>query len=198
MSSGETRPSLLLRLRDPADSAAWAEFDRTYRDLILGYCRRRGLQWGDAEDVRQKVMLNLAKATQRSFAYRPERGRFRNYLARAVQNAIHQHFSRPNRGTERLATEMSSILADPKEDQNDLLWEQEWIRHHFRLAMAKVKVHFDLRSVQIFEALLDGSTTEAVAHEFGLTTQAVHKVKQRIRKRMEAWIARQVEAEDRP
>lgn len=101
MVSEPTRPSLLLRLRDPSDAAAWRDFDHTYRDLILGYCHARGLQLGDAEDIRQTVMMNLSKAAQGSFEYRPERGRFRNYLARIVQNAIRRHFSRPNQATQR-------------------------------------------------------------------------------------------------
>ncbi|MCP4770423.1 MAG: hypothetical protein GY879_03325 [Planctomycetes bacterium] len=68
------------------------------------------MQHADAENVRQTVMVNLSKATQGSFAYHPERGRFRNYLARMVQNAIHQHFSRPKQAHQRLATEMNATL----------------------------------------------------------------------------------------
>lgn len=196
MATGPTRPSLLLRLRDPADAAAWAEFDRSYRDLLLGYCRRRGLQWSDAEDVRQTVMINLAKATQGEFRYDPKRGRFRNYLARIVQNAIRQHFSRPKGSEQRLATEMQAAIADPAEDTSDALWEQEWVRHHFRTAMRQVRRDFEERSVRIFERLLDGAPVTAVAAEFQLSTQAVHKVKQRIRKRMEELIERQVKLED--
>ncbi len=45
-----TRPSLLERVRDPANDAAWAEFDRSYGELILRYCHRCGLQHSDAED----------------------------------------------------------------------------------------------------------------------------------------------------
>lgn len=194
--SEPTRPSLLLRLRDPSDAAAWRDFDQTYRDLILGYCRARGLQLGDAEDVRQTVMMNLSKAAQGSFEYRPERGRFRNYLARIVQNAIRRHFSRPNQPAQRLVTEMESVLAAPAEDATDALWEQEWVRHHFRQAMRQVKKDFESRSVRVFERLLDGAPVAAVAAEFELSTQAVHKVKQRIRKRMEEEIARQIAAED--
>jgi RNA polymerase sigma factor (sigma-70 family) len=198
MATGPTRPSLLLRLRDPADAAAWSEFDHCYRDLILGYCRRRGMQHADAENVRQTVMVNLSKATQGSFSYHPERGRFRNYLARMVQNAIHQHFSRPNQAHQRLATEMSATLADPATDSTDTLWEEEWVRHHFRLAMVQVRSSFDVRSVRMFERLLDGAPVAAVAAEFSVSSQAVHKVKQRIRNRMEELIARQVSLEDSP
>lgn len=198
MATGPTRPSLLLRLRDPADAAAWSEFDHCYRDLILGYCRRRGMQHADAENIRQTVMVNLSKATQGSFAYHPERGRFRNYLARMVQNAIHQYFSRPNQAHQRLATEMGTTLADPTPDSTDTLWEEEWVRHHFRLAMIQVRSSFDVRSVRMFERLLDGAPVAAVAAEFSVSTQAVHKVKQRIRKRMEELISRQVRLEDAP
>ena len=55
-----THPSLLARIQDLDDHAAWREFDARYRDLILRYCRRKGLQPSDAEYVRQIVMLNLA------------------------------------------------------------------------------------------------------------------------------------------
>lgn len=196
MPSGPTRPSLLLRLRDPADAEAWASFDEEYRDLILGYCKRRGLQLSDAEDVRQTVMINLSKATQGDFRYDPKRGRFRSYLARIVQNAIRQHFSRPNATPQRLATEMQTVIADPTEDASDILWEEEWVRHHFRTAMRQVRNDFEERSVRIFERLLDGAPVAAVAAEFQISTQAVHKVKQRIRKRMEDLISQQVDAED--
>ena len=81
MTPQTTRPSLLARVRDLDDHHAWVEFESRYRDLILGYCRRRGLQRSDAEDVRQMVMLNLAQASSRNFEYQPQRsGRFRDYI----------------------------------------------------------------------------------------------------------------------
>ena len=54
-----TRASLLIRLRRPADEAAWREFDAAYSELIVRYCRRLGLQLADAEDVRQLVLTWL-------------------------------------------------------------------------------------------------------------------------------------------
>ena len=89
-----THPSLLARVRDPADAAAWHEFEARYRDLIRRYCRRRGLQTADAEDVGQLVMLALARALQH-FTFDRSRGRFRDYLGRVVNNAIQRHLSRP-------------------------------------------------------------------------------------------------------
>ncbi|MCA9752374.1 MAG: sigma-70 family RNA polymerase sigma factor, partial [Gemmatimonadetes bacterium] len=96
-----TRPSLLLRLRDPSDRRSWAEFDARYGELIVRYCLRRGLQLADAEDVRQEVLVSLASALK-TFEYSPERGRFRGYLGRAVRNAIFRQATRPYRVREAL------------------------------------------------------------------------------------------------
>jgi hypothetical protein len=65
---------------------SWSAFDERYRDLILRYCRRNGLQPSDAEDVRQMVMLNLAKQL-RSFQYDVKKGRFRHSLGLAARKA---------------------------------------------------------------------------------------------------------------
>jgi hypothetical protein len=45
-----TPASLLSRVRDHEDTAAWSEFDVRYRDRIIRYALRRGLQAHDAED----------------------------------------------------------------------------------------------------------------------------------------------------
>jgi hypothetical protein len=46
-----TSPSLLLRLRDPADAGSWQTFIDVYLPLVYGHCRKRGLQDADATDV---------------------------------------------------------------------------------------------------------------------------------------------------
>src|SRR5262245_43365444 len=96
MGHDTTRPSLLSRVRDTGNRSAWRDFDDRYGALIVHYCRACGLQHSDAEDVRQVVMLNLARSLP-NFRYSRERGRFRSYLGRVVRNAVSQHLSRPNR-----------------------------------------------------------------------------------------------------
>ena len=68
-----THPSLLTRVRDPADRVAWREFEARYGPLIVGYCRSLGLQLTDAEDVCQEVMLSLSHALP-GFRYDQETG----------------------------------------------------------------------------------------------------------------------------
>lgn len=47
----ETRASLIVRLRDVADVAAWDEFVAIYGPLVYRLAIRQGLQAADAEDV---------------------------------------------------------------------------------------------------------------------------------------------------
>lgn len=189
MWSQQTRASLLLRLKDGDDDVAWREFDHRYRDLILRYGRQRGLQAADAEDVRQTVMLNLARALP-GFRYDPGKGRFRSYLGRVVRNAVTRH-----RGQESRMSELDDSVPDPRTDEPDPLWEREWMLHHYRTAMRSLRSTMSPRNVAIFDRILAGDAIADVATRFGLSTEAVHKIKQRVRDRLRAQIDVQLSTE---
>jgi RNA polymerase sigma-70 factor (ECF subfamily) len=72
----ETRPSLILRVRDANDADAWNQFATLYRPVILRLARRKGIQAADAEDLAQQVLLSVAGAMER---WQPDqqRARFR-------------------------------------------------------------------------------------------------------------------------
>ena len=72
----QTRQSLIVRLRDPADAAAWRAFVDVYAPAIFAFARGNGLQAADAADVTQEVCRNVANA-MRSSRYDADRGRFR-------------------------------------------------------------------------------------------------------------------------
>ena len=63
-----TRASLLVRLRDPGDNAAWGEFIDLYVPLVYGYARKQGLQDADAADLAQEVLSAVAGAVGRRSA----------------------------------------------------------------------------------------------------------------------------------
>ena len=195
MDADTTSPTLLSRVRDPADTAAWREFDSRYGELVLRYCRRRGLQHSDAEDVRQMVMLKVSRAL-RDFKYDPRRGRFRGFLWRIVRNENLRYVTRPNTAPKRVGTYGSPAVEPVAPRDMDEVWEEEWTHHHLRMAMRRIRETFDPRSVSVFESLLSGEAVDAVARQTGMTRDAVHKVKQRVRDRLKDLIAEQISEED--
>src|ERR1700693_5395388 len=82
-----TRASLLVRLRDPCDGGAWAEFVHLYAPLVYGYLRKQGLQDADAADLAQDVLVAVAGAVGR-LDYDPRRGTFRNWLFTVVRRKL--------------------------------------------------------------------------------------------------------------
>src|SRR5437879_8368291 len=82
-----TRASLLLRLRDPRDEAAWQEFVDLYGPLVYGYARKQGLQDADAADLSQEVLGAVAASVGR-LEYDRSRGAFRNWLFTLVRRKL--------------------------------------------------------------------------------------------------------------
>jgi RNA polymerase sigma-70 factor (ECF subfamily) len=195
MEESATSPTLLERIRDPKDIAAWTQFEKRYGELIVRYARGRGLQHADAEDIRQVVMLAISKVMPR-FQYSRAKGRFRHYLGRVVRNAVSQWASRPRKTAALLDIDAAIASADGEPEGIDKQWEEEWVRLHYRMAMEKVRATHDPQSVAIFDRLLLGDSIATLATEFNTTAQAVQKVKQRIRDRLKELIAEQVKAEE--
>ncbi len=199
MEPSSTHASLLSRVRDPADDAAWREFADRYGDLILRYFRSRGLQHTDAEDLRQGVLMALARAMREGgFRYSPDKGRFRDYLGTTARHAAGRFLARHTRRPGVLSMdEMAQAPADG-DDGPDALWEREWVDHHYRSAMETIRGMFDARSIDAFERLAAGMPGEAVAREVGMTHDAVRAAKHRIVARLREVIAWQVQEEDHP
>ena len=132
--SPATRRSLIVKLRDPADSAAWSEFVAIYEPLVYRLARRKGLQDADAHDLCQEVFQAVARAIDR---WEPGRGSFRGWLSRIARNLLINFLTRRQyqpRGTG--ATSIQDLLeAQPAADPSaTALFEAEYERRLFRWA----------------------------------------------------------------
>jgi len=197
--SQSTSASLLSRVRSPGDHAAWSEFQGRYRELLLRFCRKRGLQHADAEDAVQSVFVSLAR-TLPQFTYDPQRGRFRDYLYRCLRNTLSEWHQRTIAGPQALDTSMQDALAAPDDNPGGgdaALWEQEWVAHHFRHALERIRAEFDAHNVEMFERNVSGEPVAQLVSAFGVSEEAFYAARRRIRLRLQDLIAEQVRDEDR-
>jgi RNA polymerase sigma-70 factor (ECF subfamily) len=182
-SSLHTRPSLLLRVRDAGDAESWATFVEVYGPLVFGHCRRRGLRHEDAEDVTQKVFAQVAQAI-RKFEYRPETGRFRDWLGAVVRNDVNR-FLRTQQRQAHAGGGDDGGLDSAEAGAADTAWDEEFHTRVLEVALARSRPHFEPDTWRAFEEVwLQHQLPAAVAAELGRPLDWVYVAKSRVLKRV--------------
>jgi RNA polymerase sigma factor (sigma-70 family) len=195
-SSLSTRPSLLLRLRDPADQASWATFVDAYAPLVYRYARRQGLQNADCADVTQEVMFDAARCLG-SFEYQPERGRFRDWLGTLTRRKLARFFRKRNRGGSAQGGADSDEPFAEIAEQLDAAWNDEFNARVLNVALERIRPEFEDFTWRAFERVwLDSQPVAETATELNLSLMTVYSAKSRILKRLREEI--QLLAEDIP
>ena len=123
----ETRYSLLARLSEPADVAAWSDFTEIYEPAVFRYAKSRGLQDADAWEVIQQVYIVVH---QKIGEWRSSElpGSFRSWLLRTAHFVCRQVL-RDVRKCDRSAggdstDERLQQVAVVEQDDESKAWEQ--------------------------------------------------------------------------
>jgi RNA polymerase sigma-70 factor (ECF subfamily) len=134
-----TRASLILRLQNAEDVAAWDEFAAVYGPVIYRVAIGRGFQAADAENLVQEVFLAVANSVSK-WLEREDRGRFRAWLLRIARNeAVDMLNERATRPLGRDGSAAEQILADlPARDELSSALDLEYERNVFRWAAEQV------------------------------------------------------------
>jgi RNA polymerase sigma-70 factor (ECF subfamily) len=192
-----TRASLFLRLLDPqTKEAAWREFVARYQPLIAGWCRRKGLQETDVEDITQAVLCKLV-ARLKTFEYDPSRG-FRPYLRRMVENAIKDCWSdrakRPGaRGTGDSG--VAGMLAQLHDSGalDDLAAEvssQLELDSLLALAVKQVRAQVEPRTWNAYwQRVYEERSVQEVADRLGMRVASVYQAVSRVNKMLKQALA---------
>ena len=189
-----THTSLLARLGDGADAAAWREFEERYGELIRSIARSRGLQPNDCDDVIQEVLLSLTKA-MRSFEYDPQKGRFRAYLKTTTLHAI-SRLVRQKHGLASLDTIEDAARLESSDQAVEQAWEAEWRANHVRQAMRILETEFKPSELRAFQRYaVEGHEVRDTAAALQITVNQVYQAKSRILKRLAELIGQQVQDE---
>ncbi len=187
----DTRASLLIRVRDPADQAAWCEFVEIYRPVILRLARQKGMQEADAEDVAQQVLVSVAKAVEQR-EHDPNRSKFRTWLNRVAHNAVLNALmrARPDRGSGD--SELLAVLEQQESQTGPTseLVQLEYRREVFRWAATQVRQEFHEDTWQAFWlTAVEGCTVDAAAKQLSKNPGSVYAARSRVIQRIQYKVA---------
>jgi RNA polymerase sigma factor (sigma-70 family) len=180
--SPSTHPSLLLRLRDPADEGAWFEFIEIYGPVVRRLASRRGLQEADAEDLAQDVFRAVARAIER-YDPDPDRGSFRGWLSKIARNLIINLLAARRRQPQGTGdSDMQRLLEDQPDlaDEDSAFLEAECRRRLILWAAERVRGEFSESAWQAFwQAGVEGRRPKEVADDLGMSLGTVYQYKSR-------------------
>jgi RNA polymerase sigma-70 factor (ECF subfamily) len=184
-----TRPSLLVRIRDARDGAAWSQFVTLYAPLVYGHARKHGMQDADAADLTQDVLRAVAGAIHR-LDYDPRRGSFRGWLFTIVRNKLRNLLAtrgRQLRGSgDTAAIHLMEQQAAPGEEQ----WEADYQRQLLVWALERIRSEFQEKTWQAFrQTTVEGRSGKEVAANLGTSVAAVYLAKGRVLARLKEEIA---------
>jgi len=182
----ETNQSLIARVKDLADEAAWTEFIGIYRPVVYRMARRRGMQDADAQDIAQRVFLAISQAIG-SWEPGPGRPPFRAWLVTITRNAVTKALARrrPDAGTGSSSV-MELLDAEPDdgpETTAEFLLESR--RQALRWAAEQIRPEFSETTWRLFwETAIEGRSVAEVAAATGRSAGAIYMARFRVAQRL--------------
>lgn len=187
MTVPETRPSLLMRLKDAQDERAWNEFLEIYEPLVWQIVRQRGLQDADAREVTQEVFVAVSRAIER-WEDDPARGSFRGWLATITRNLVVNFLirqSRHPRGTGDSKIRLWLETQPAPDSEASQLFDREEKLQLFRWAAQQIRGEFRDEAWSAFwETAVNGRDAASVARELSVKVGVVYVSRSRVMKRL--------------
>ena len=182
----ETQESLVLRVKDRADSLAWSAFLAIYRPVVYRLARSRGLQDADAEDLAQQVFTSIARTVE-SWMPGEDKPPFRAWLYRIAHHEILKALTRrkPDLGSGSSSVQglLNEVPSPPDEATRELLRESQ--REAFRWAAEEIRGEFQPETWEMFwNSTILGQSVAEVAKRFARSHGAVYLARFRVMKRL--------------
>jgi len=184
-----TPASLLFRLRDPQDHAAWMEFVSLYEPVVYRLLRRHGLQDADSREVMQELFMAVSRSIKR-WAPTKEQRAFRSWLRRVARNLVINWLKHRNRhatvtGGSDLQSMLEMLPADSAPESVE--FDQELRLALFDLAAEQVRGEVQPATWQAFwETAVVGTSPAEIARKLGMTIGAIRVAKCRVLARLRA------------
>lgn len=190
ISAATTATELLDGLHEPGNQAAWEEFDRRYRPIMVGFLRRHGLNEVDAADVAQEALMCFVKDYRRE-RYSREQGRLRSWLIGIARCRLADQ--RRSKGRRREFRGDSAFEDLPDDFDPNAVWEEEERRVIFDRAVSELRLatRFNPRTIEAFErVVLRREPVDVVSADMALTPQEIYNAKNRVVERLREIVQR--------
>jgi RNA polymerase sigma-70 factor, ECF subfamily len=177
----ETSHSLIARVKDLGDGAAWTEFLGIYQPVVFRMARRRGLQDADAQDVMQQVFLSISKSIE-GWIPGDLQPPFRAWLTTIARNAITKALTRRPRDAATGSTSMVELLdAQPDAQATTAEILAEARKELIRWATEKIRSEFSEATWNVFWlTAIEGVPIAEVAKSTGRSAGAVYVARYRV------------------
>lgn len=187
----KTSATLIGRLAaTPGDSIAWGEFVGRYGPMIRLWCRSRGLQNADVDDVTQSVLMRIADRI-RDFEYDANLS-FRAWLKTLTHHAWYDFVQKENRNHTRTGASVwpELMTVEARDDLSGRL-EREYDAELFEMAVFRVKLRVNDRTWKAFElSAIQQKPGADVAAELGMKVAHVYVAKGEVLKRLKEELSR--------
>ena len=182
----DTPVTLIARMAAQAtgeDEATWVKFFELYQPVIRHFAEFAGAR-SDTDDVVQDVMVKLVEVF-RSGAYRPEKGRFRAFLATITRREVINRWQKAQvRAADRHVslnrTTAQEIAVQP---EAAAMLDAKWRLAQHAAAVEHVLTRTALaqRSKDVYRAyVLEEKPIGEVAKAFGIPRNTVSQIKTRV------------------
>ena len=179
----ETRASLILRLKNAEDVAAWNDFVAIYAPVLFRVACRHGFQIADAENLIQEVLLSISRALPQ-WLQREDRGSFRAWLLKIARNeAVDMLARRATRPLGKDGLEAERLLAEVPDHRGDLSsqFDLEYEQAVFQWAAAQVRDSVSDTTWQSFWLThVEALSVDRVAQQLKMRTGTVYVARGRV------------------
>lgn len=179
-----TSITLLERLRQPHQEAAWARFVELYTPLLFAWAHRLGLQESDSADLVQEVFALLIVKLP-AFEYQAGKS-FRGWLRTVSLNQFRANLRRRANAPTMNGVDPAELAAP----EDDAFWEVDYRRHLVIRALALMQSEFEPTTWKsCWECVVNDRPAPDVAAELGLKPGAVRAAKFRVLARLRSELA---------
>ena len=179
----ETRASLILRLKNAEDVAAWNDFVAIYAPVIFRVACRHGFQTADAENLIQEVLLSISRALPQ-WLQREDRGSFRAWLLKIARNeAVDMLTRRATRPLGKDGQDAERLLAEVPDPRRDLSsqFDVEYEQAVFQWAAAQVRDSVSETTWQSFWLThVEGLSVDTAAKQLNMRAGTVYVARGRV------------------